>query len=94
MFLSPTTNIGGMEFPPFHLQEISYRRRPAAPWNYEIMQNMFHARFKFNGRGGGDERGNAEERRYYNVVGGNSDLQTSHDMQTRRCERPQFVVWV
>ena len=23
-----------------------------ARWNYEIMQNMFHARFKFNGRGG------------------------------------------
>ena len=43
---------------------------------------------------GEGERGNAEERRYYNIVGGNSDLQTSHDMQTCRCERPQFVVWV
>ena len=35
---------------------VSAIRRPLQPWNYEIMQNMFHARFKFNGRGG-----NAEE---------------------------------
>ena len=46
----------GWSSSPFHLQETSYRRRPLQPWNYEIMQNMFHARFKFNGRGG-----NAEE---------------------------------
>ena len=68
----------GVSLPaPFHLQEISYRRRPRHGIT-KLCRTCFTRDSNLMDGEGREGTQRRDAGRYYNIVGGNCDLQTSH----------------